>query len=154
MPRDASTCGGSAGKCPVVAGAKCQNRLPSDRSVYIYPQRDSAIFSISWYSGTFSIFWCFQSFWCRKSLVVVLKTHQEENTILYSQTIIILVQKSIVSCIRSNSFSVINGVRQGSLLSPFLFSIYTDELSILLTYTGFCSSMHGVTNNHIMYAED
>ena len=54
----------------------------------------------------------------------------------------------------SDSFTVTNGVRQGSILSPQLFSIYLEELSNRLSdartgchYNSFCF-------NHLFYADD
>ena len=54
----------------------------------------------------------------------------------------------------SSSFSVGNGVRQGGLLSPALFNLYMDDLSIQL---GGCRTGCKVGNNlinHFMYADD
>ena len=46
------------------------------------------------------------------------------------------------------------GVRQGGVLSPYLFSIYVDELSILLTKSKYGCCIEGVTTNHLFYADD
>ena len=60
-------------------------------------------------------------------------------------------------CIRwgssiSSSFRVSNGVRQGGILSPYLFNVYVDDLSQTLNRcrTGCLSG----NNNHLMYADD
>ena len=45
------------------------------------------------------------------------------------------------SGIVSQGFHVTNGVRQGGILSPYLFNVYLDDLSIALI-------------NHLMYADD
>lgn len=54
----------------------------------------------------------------------------------------------------SASFNVTNGVRQGGILSPYLFNVYMDELSQHLSncHTG-CSIGNRLVN-HFMYADD
>ena len=50
--------------------------------------------------------------------------------------------------------STTNGVRQGRILSPYLFSVYVDELSEQLKMCNVGCSMNGHLINHIMYADD
>ena len=54
----------------------------------------------------------------------------------------------------SSKFYVSNGTRQGSILSPYLFNCYIDELSFLLK--GTCSGcfLNGNCFNHLFYADD
>ena len=54
----------------------------------------------------------------------------------------------------SPAFRVTNGVRQGGILSPILFSVYTDDLSIQLSNSRIGCQMNGVMYNHFMYADD
>ena len=53
----------------------------------------------------------------------------------------------------SEGFSVSNGVRQGGILSPFLFNVYTDELSSHLVRSGYGCHYLG-SANHLYYADD
>ena len=52
----------------------------------------------------------------------------------------------------STNFKVANGVRQGEILSPYLFNV--DKLSEQLKICNVGCSMNGHLINHIMYADD
>ena len=54
----------------------------------------------------------------------------------------------------SRPFRVSNGVRQGGLLSPLLFSLYMDDLSINLNALTTGCIAGGRMINHLMYADD
>ena len=56
--------------------------------------------------------------------------------------------------IMSESFNVTNGVRQGGILSPYLFNVYMDDLSLRLKkhYAG-CRIANSIIN-HLFYADD
>lgn len=54
----------------------------------------------------------------------------------------------------SSSFTVCNGVRQGSILSPYLFSVYLDDLSKRLNESDAGCNMFGKLINHLLYADD
>ena len=54
----------------------------------------------------------------------------------------------------STYFNVSNGVRQGGVLSPEMFAIYIDDLSL---YLAMCKSGCYIDDqimNHVMYADD
>ena len=53
----------------------------------------------------------------------------------------------------SDSFSVSNGVRQGSVLSPVLFSVYLDELLEKLSNSGVSCHWGGSFVGALCYAE-
>ena len=54
----------------------------------------------------------------------------------------------------SDTFSVTNGIKQGGILSPKLFNIYVNTLSVSLNekYIGCC--LNGKVVNHLCYADD
>ena len=54
----------------------------------------------------------------------------------------------------STSFQVTNGVRQGRILSPMLFNLYINNLSIRLTNSGIGGTLRVKFVNHIIYADD
>ena len=54
----------------------------------------------------------------------------------------------------SSSFTVTNGVRQGGILSPYLFNVYVDDLSVKLDSCHVGCYFSGGCINHIMYADD
>ena len=54
----------------------------------------------------------------------------------------------------SEPFNVSNGIKQGGLLSPYLFNIYIDDLSKVLNSSG-VGCLAGITLvNHLSYADD
>ena len=54
----------------------------------------------------------------------------------------------------SNSFFVSNGVRQGSILSPYLFSLYNADLTSNLNTVKSGCYVGNYCVNHIMFADD
>ena len=51
-------------------------------------------------------------------------------------------------------FSVSNGVRQGGILSPYLFAIYMDDLSVTLNNAKVGCHTNNRCANHMLYADD
>ena len=54
----------------------------------------------------------------------------------------------------SSGFGVTNGVRQGGILSPYLFCVYMDDLSNRLNDIKVGCSIGATLINHLMYADD
>ena len=55
---------------------------------------------------------------------------------------------------RSRTFGIVNGTRQGSVLSPALFSVYMDDLLLRLRKSGVGCHMGGVFCGVVGYADD
>ena len=56
--------------------------------------------------------------------------------------------------ILSESFQVSNGVRQGGILSSYLFNVYIDDLSSRLNGLAIGCALGDLLINHLMYADD
>lgn len=54
----------------------------------------------------------------------------------------------------SGSFKTSNGIRQGGILSPYLYNAYTDELSNALSGVGIGCNIHNKCINSLSYADD
>ena len=54
----------------------------------------------------------------------------------------------------SQCFTVSNGVRQGAILSPYLFNIYMDQLSLKLNQLDIGCYIGKKRLNNLMYADD
>ena len=54
----------------------------------------------------------------------------------------------------TSSFLVSNGVKQGGILSPILFNVYMDQLSVKLNTPNIAGDIGGVLVNHLCYADD
>ena len=54
----------------------------------------------------------------------------------------------------TSSFFVSNGEKQGGILSPILFNVYIDQLSVKLNASNIGGDIGGVLINHLCYADD
>ena len=54
----------------------------------------------------------------------------------------------------SDYFTITNGVKQGGVLSPVLFSIYWDQLIAQLRHLGMGCYMNGLFTGVFIYADD
>ena len=55
---------------------------------------------------------------------------------------------------RSSFFTISNGVRQGGILFPILFSVYMDDMSNLLISSDIGCLLDKVCFNHVFYEDD
>ena len=56
--------------------------------------------------------------------------------------------------VTSDCFTIGNGVRQGGVLSPIMFNIYMDDLSVKLNETKVGCHLDNVSFNHLSFADD
>ena len=62
---------------------------------------------------------------------------------------------TIIWCCSFSEFvTVSNGVKQGGILSPYLFNVYMDDLSVNLNKLQICCLYAGTIMSHMMYADD
>ena len=54
----------------------------------------------------------------------------------------------------SVSFCVTNSAKQGGNISPMLFNVYTDDLSLTLNCSGIGGYIGAALINHLCYADD
>ena len=54
----------------------------------------------------------------------------------------------------STQFTVANGVKQGGIISPILFNMYMDDLSIALNNSGIGGYLGDAFLSHLCYADD
>ena len=54
----------------------------------------------------------------------------------------------------SNFFNLSNGVQQGGILPPYLFTAYIDDLSNMLNSAGIGCHIHNCCTNPMFYADD
>ena len=71
----------------------------------------------------------------------------------YKNCFEVILNENLINSV-SSKFTVSNGVRQGGILSPFLFNIYMDDLSVKLTKCPTGCIAGGTIVNHLMYADD
>ena len=99
----------------------------------------------------------------QKQLIVLIigvsKKLNKRNVDVTLMSLLIFWYCQEIFCVRwSNQFSQIftvsNGVRQGGIMSPVLFSIYMDELSCKLNQSHIGCSMNGMIINYLLYADD
>ena len=54
----------------------------------------------------------------------------------------------------STSFPILNGVKQGGVIAPLLFSLYVDELFLLLKKSGLGCHVASICAGAFRYADD
>jgi len=55
---------------------------------------------------------------------------------------------------QTKPFVIFNGVKQGGILSPFLYAVYIDELSLCLESENTGCRLSKLIINHLLFADD
>jgi len=61
--------------------------------------------------------------------------------------------QNVIRVFYSSPFTITNGVRQGGVLSPYLFAVHLDELSIQLGSARVGCTVGNMIVNHLMFAD-
>jgi exonuclease III len=134
-----------------------QKASSTDQCVYVFKELVN-----SYLTAGSTVYCCFldaSKAFDRVNHVRLMKLLKERGLPLYLVRFLDFWYLNQCMCIRwgsvkSEYFNVNNGVRQGGVLSPFLFNVYMNDLSVRLESLP-CGLSYGFRKlNHIMYADD
>ena len=104
--------------------------------MYIFVEANYFILRKPWFISAFCFSRCLESIWSSITHDIIWETNLKKYQHL------------------SDPFHVTNGVRQGGVLSPYLFAIYLDELSTETNQIKKGCSVGEVILNYVMFADD
>ena len=95
----------------------------------------------------------------RVNLLTLFKTLYSRGMCPIYLRLLMKIHEEQQMCVRWNNsvsdyFTISNGVKQGGVLSPVLFSIYLDQLIVQLRHLGMGCYMNGLFTGIFIYADD
>ena len=75
-------------------------------------------------------------------------------TVSSSIQMVVIIKIDVFNAATHSYFTISNGVKQGGVLSPVLFSIYLDQLIVQLRLLGMGCYMNGLFTGVFIYADD
>ena len=125
----------------------------------IYALKETVNYYISHSTPVFACFMDASKAFDRVSHCFLFRKLLDRNFPLLFLRILIFWYVNQQMCVRwgnafSHIFSVSNGVRQGGVLSPYLFNVYVDGLSMKLNRNSNGCMIGNVMINHFFYADD